>query len=303
MTYAICIPGRNRLRDDKKNIENIVKTVPPMFQERGVECVCSVNWVHEPTGSDERFLKGLEQDGFITHWKWNTTHLGVGEVVFDTLLNGFATPVQNLECAFFLAVDFDLDASLPNSVISNLGRLVEPLKSSPPPDLVIGDYRPLLKNGRPNRIKRDLEGHVKHLIEYFFPDEWDKLKTVQRPRSEFFGIRREFFFNLSTERLIWSVFDPTVIALIEAERNPRRTWERVDLGNFYEDPAPRDPQNERRIVRQIHRTTYVIGNHWTIANPSLDATELADKLSGVIEIETKSLNSVQGWLEVEVDGE
>jgi hypothetical protein len=28
MTYAICIPGRHRLRDDKKNTEYVVKTVP-----------------------------------------------------------------------------------------------------------------------------------------------------------------------------------------------------------------------------------------------------------------------------------
>jgi hypothetical protein len=272
-----------------------------MLQDRGVESVCSVNWVHEPNVEDKSFLKGLERDGFITHWKWTTCHLGVGEAVFDTLRNGFATPVDGLDFAVFLATDFNLNR-LHNSVVSNLDRLVEPLKSLPPPDYVVGDYTPLLESELPNRIKSGIEGYVRDLVKHFFPVEWARLKAVQHPRSEFFGIRREFFFSLSTEQFIWSVFDPGVIALIEAERNPNRRWERVDLGNFYEDTAPQDPQNEHRIVRQIHRATYVISNHWVTTHPSLEATELANRLSGMVEIETKSLNSVRGWIEAQKDG-
>jgi hypothetical protein len=305
MKVAICISGRSRFSDDKPKITRLVNTLPAILRDHGIDSVCSVNWAHEPKSSDEEFLEGLKQDGLITHWNWTPTFMGVGEVVFDALRNGFATPVPNTDFAIFLAADFDLDAGLHDSVIGNLGRLIEPLTSPSPPDLVIGDYTPLLKNGRPNRIKNGVEGHVREMVEHFFPAEWDKLKTVQRPRSEFFGIRREFFFDLTTERLIWSVFDPTVIALIEAERDPKRRWERVDLGSFYEAPALGDPQGERRIVRQIHRTTYVISNHWVAANPGLNATELAGRLSGVAEIEMKSLNSVRGWLDEEAqqDGE
>jgi hypothetical protein len=130
-------------------------------------------------------------------------------------------------------------------------------------------------------------------MKYFFPNEWAALEKVRRPRSEFFVVRRRFFEHLTTANALWSVFDPMVIALIEAGRKPEWRWMSADLGNFYEDQR----RDERAIVRQIHRTTYVLSSYWLQTTNSTGlAANLADRLPEVIAIEQESLRSVQKWI-------
>ena len=162
---------------------------------------------------------------------------------------------------------------------------------------------PKLRNETDNLIKIGIEEHVKTIMKHFFPEEWKNgLKNVRRPRSEFFAISRDFFDELTIRgrgKRIWSVSDPTVIALIEAQRYNRK-WQRVDLGNFYED----QPHDIANIVQQIHRTTYVLSSYWLKTWFQTQPTEYQNcfsqeqipALSKAFDIERRSLESVLSWL-------
>lgn len=174
---------------------------------------------------------------------------------------------SNIPVDYLLHMPIDVDYGNPHlkDVQENLVHMFTPLNTShdePLPDLVIGDYEPMIWNPETgdwerNPVKNGIEKHVRQQLNYYFPDNVVEKLSIQRPRSEFFMISKDLFNAVVAERR-FAPWDPLPQILIFAEKK-RIKVACVKLGNFYET---RPAYKSASIRDQVFRTAIQISTEW-----------------------------------------
>ncbi|HEY6341438.1 MAG TPA: hypothetical protein VIY49_08105 [Bryobacteraceae bacterium] len=101
----------------------------------------------------------------------------------------------------------------------------------------------------PHRIKILLEEHVRAQLAHYELDEPFRRLSLERVRTEFFGMRRRLFESATGARA-WDPYDPGPGLVLHAEKERFRS-KRIPLGNFYETGA--SPSADK-VLDQIWRT-------------------------------------------------
>ncbi|MGK7925188.1 MAG: hypothetical protein AB4290_08065 [Spirulina sp.] len=180
-----------------------------------------------------------------------------------------------------LPIDVDFGNPHPNDIQNKLWKLLEPVNSASRaddlPDLVIGDYNPMLwhndnQTSESYLVKVLIEEHVKEQLHHYFPDKVVDRLSIKRLRSEFFLINKKLFGKV---KATWKrfPFDPMPIVLHFADSKGFKI-KKVNLGNFYEQES-----GEKNIRDQILRTASQISNYWLQLNSTRSLIGEARKLS------------------------
>lgn len=175
---------------------------------------------------------------------------------------------NNIPVDYVLHVPADVDYGNPrcNDVQENLPKMFEYFGKKQSPDLLIGNYTPMIwenETPKPHPIKDGIEKHVREQLKHYFSDDSKIRKTlcINRPRSEFFMIHKDLFNEVVKERR-FSPLDPLPQILIFAEKKGKNI-EIVPLGTFYEELPESNPSRALETIQnQVLRTADQISAEW-----------------------------------------
>jgi hypothetical protein len=220
-----------------------------------------------PTRPDKGVSEALNEllPGGDKYWaRMEPGAIGAGDTFRGACFFAFADDVKT---HYALHVPIDVDFCKPHEdddVQDNIKTLLDPvvnLHDGRRPDLVIGDYIPMIwdeatETAKQNLFKALIEEHVKEQLRHYFAGNIVDRLGIARPRSEFFLIGRELFERVSAERRFWP-WDPIPQILICADRKGFCV-KRVYLGKFYTSPI----SDSTTIRDQVWRTTFQISSEW-----------------------------------------